>query len=480
MKAFLRLAFIHKVFNEIFTYLVGCKELLRSFYEDEAFIQSEEMNEFLLKTEELKDFDFRWCAKDDKLDELSNLIDLTDYLVDKERTTREIIYKVNVNQQQIKELIEEKQFFESKSREFRNRILFYYNRIKELGIESVFEGELAKSPSKIELLTKKLNEFFKTPLTVVENRPDKNPDIISLEEDIATLKKALEIELSNRASKEAALEYIESDVLVKQDENIVMRHQIEEVKQVNEELCAKVGELGQLNTDLNAKTVALTSKNQQLVSNITELQRTLVATEAKYNQLSTTERLLRKQYEELRESNESLKAQLLREQEEKAELQKRLDDHIARNSTVTSELSIATSRANDYPSLKKKHDVLQRKVYEYEQTMEEIGTQLQAAKLEIENLKEANTPSDCVWKDDSNVAKCEGCSALFTTINRRHHCRSCGGKNSYDSKLRKNSFVRLFIFLSTYKFLSRLLIYFSTHLVPLIIFLPARHLLSKM
>lgn len=437
MKAFLRLASIHKVFNETFTYLVGCKELLRSYYENEAFILSNEMNEFLLKTEELSEFDFRWCAKEDKLDELSNLIDLTDYLVDKERTTREIIYKVNINQQQIKELIEEKQFFESKSREFRNRILFYYNRIKELGIESVFEGELAKSPSKIELLTKKLNEFFKTPLTVVENK-DKNPDVISLEEDIATLKKALEIELSNRASKEAALEYIESDVLVKQDENIVMRHQIEEVKQVNEELCAKVGELGQLNTDLNSKTVALTSKNQQLVSNVTELQRTLVATEAKYNQLSTTERSLHKQFEELKESNESLKAQLLREQEEKRELQKRLNDHIERNSTVTSELCIATSRANDYPSLKKKHDVLQRKVYEYEQTMEEIGTQLQAAKLEIENLKEANTPSDCVWKDDSNVAKCEGCSALFTTINRRHHCRSCGGKNH--TKLLKISF----------------------------------------
>lgn len=427
MKAFLRLAFIHKVFNETFAYLIGCKELLRSYYEDEAFILSNEFAEFLLKVEELKEFDFRWCAKDDKLDELSNLIDLTDYLVAKDRATKEIIYKVNVNQQQIKELIEEKQFYESKSKEFRNRILFYYNRIKELGIESVFEGELVKSPSKIELLTKKLNEFFKTPLVAVVENKEKNPDILSLQEDIATLKKALEIELSNRASKEAALEYIESDVLVKQDENIVMRHQIEEVKQVNQELCEKIGELGQLNTELNNKTLALTSKNQQLVSNVTELQRGLVATEAKYNQLSTTERSLRKQFDELKELNESLKAQLLKEQAEKNELQKRLADNIEHNSTVASELSIATSRANDYPSLKKKHDVLLRKCYEYEQTMEEIGTQLQAAKLEIENLKEANTPNDCVWKNDSNVDKCEGCSQLFTTINRKHHCRHCGG-----------------------------------------------------
>ena len=169
------------MFNEIFSHLIDCKELLKSFYEGGSFILNDEFNLFLSKTDVLKEFDFRWCAKDDRLDELSNLIDLTSYLIDKDRTKKEIIYKVNINKNQIKELIEEKQFFESKSKEFRNKILFYYNRIKELGIESLFEGELNKSPSKIELLTKKLNELFKTPPA---ERLDKNPDVLSLEEDI--------------------------------------------------------------------------------------------------------------------------------------------------------------------------------------------------------------------------------------------------------------------------------------------------------
>lgn len=413
------------MFNEIFNYLIGCKELLRSFYEDGAFILSNEIYEFLNKTDELKEFDFRWCAREEKLDELSTLIDLTSYLVDQDRTAKEIIYKVNVSKNQINELIEEKQFYESKSKEFRKKILFYYNRIKELGIESLFEGELVKSQSKIEFLTKKLNEFFKTPATVIVNK-EKDPDILSLQEDIATLKKQLEIELSNRASKEAALEYIESDVLVKQDENIVMRHQIEEVKLVNEELCIKVGELGQMNTDLNSKIVALTNKNHQLIATITELQRNLVATEAKYSQLSTTERLLRKQFEDLKALNESLKEQVLKEKEEKKAVQKKLDDNIERNSTVLTELSIANNRANDYPALKKKHDMLVRKVCEYEQTMEELGLQLQASKLEIENLKEQTVPNDAFWQDDSTVDKCEGCSVLFSVKIRRHHCRACG------------------------------------------------------
>ena len=356
--AFLRLAFVHKVFNEVFTYLISCKELLRSFYEDGAFILSNEIDQFLAKTEQLKDFDFRWCAKDDKLDELSNLIDLTNYLVDKDRTTKEIVYKVNINKNQLKELIEEKQFYEGKSKEFRNKILFYYNRIKELEIESLFESEI-KNPSKVELLTKKLNELFKSPVEKLAS--EQCPDVQSLQEDIATLKKQLEIELSNRVSKEAALEYIESDVLVKQDENIVMRHQIEEVRTVNEDLCAKVGELGQLNADLNSKILSLTSKNQQLVSTVTELQRNLVATEAKYGQLSATEKLLRKQFEELQKSNESLKAKALQEQEEKNTLQKKLDENIERNSTVLTELNIAKNRSNEYPSLKKKHDMLVRR-----------------------------------------------------------------------------------------------------------------------
>ena len=244
---------------------------------------------------------------------------------------------------------------------------------------------------------------------------------------LATLKKQLEIELSNRASKEAALDYIESDILVKQDENIVMRHQIEEVKCVNEELCAKVGELSQLNTDSNNKITALTKKNQQLVSNITELQRSLVAVEAKYGQLSTTERLLRKDFEELKVLNKLFKDQLLKEQEEKNSLQKKLDDHIERNSTVLTELNISNNRAKDYPGLKKKHDVLLRKVYEYEQTMEEIGTQLKNAQLEIENLKEQNSQKfEAIWKEDKEVNKCEACDVLFSLKIRKHHCRSCG------------------------------------------------------
>lgn len=192
------------------------KELLKSFYEVGSMILSSEIHEFLSKTEELKQFDFRWCPRDDrpKLDELSNLIDLTGYLLDKDRTTKEIIYKVNINKNQLNDLLEEKQFYEDKAKEFRNKILFYYNRIKELNIECLFEGDLVKNPSKIQMLIKKLNEFFNQPASI--EKQEQSPDILSLQEDIATLKKQLEIELSNRVSKEAALEYIEEDILVKQ------------------------------------------------------------------------------------------------------------------------------------------------------------------------------------------------------------------------------------------------------------------------
>eukprot|EP01063_Lacrimia_lanifica_P009495 TRINITY_DN1649_c0_g1_i3.p1 TRINITY_DN1649_c0_g1~~TRINITY_DN1649_c0_g1_i3.p1 ORF type:complete len:334 (+),score=136.57 TRINITY_DN1649_c0_g1_i3:76-1077(+) len=31
------------------------------------------------------------------------------------------------------------------------------------------------------------------------------------------------------------------------------------------------------------------------------------------------------------------------------------------------------------------------------------------------------------WKKDSDVAVCEGCQDKFSMINRRHHCRQCGG-----------------------------------------------------
>lgn len=149
-----------------------------------------------------------------------------------------------------------------------------------------------------------------------------------------------------------------------------MRHQIEDVKQVNEELCAKVGELGQLNNELNNKIVTLTNKNQQLVLAATDLQKNLVTFEAKYNKLTVTERLLRKKFDELNESNELLQKQLHKEQEEKNALQKKLDDNIEKNSNYLTELNLASNLSKEYPSLKKKHDILQRRCTDYEQTME--------------------------------------------------------------------------------------------------------------
>lgn len=73
-----------------------------------------------------------------------------------------------------------------------------------------------------------------------------------------------------------------------------------------------------------------------------------------------------------------------------------------------------------YASLQEEYYTLKEHCLEQEQTLEELGVQLSASKLQISDLKEEATRKvEGAWAKDKNVTHCKACKKEFNMTRRK-------------------------------------------------------------
>lgn len=75
--------------------------------------------------------------------------------------------------------------------------------------------------------------------------------------------------------------------------------------------------------------------------------------------------------------------------------------------------------------MSRKHDDLQKKLSEQDETIEDLALKLQGHMQREHELREKDGLKSLIttWMKDENVKECGQCKKEFNALRRRHHCR---------------------------------------------------------
>ncbi|XP_018331063.1 RUN and FYVE domain-containing protein 2 isoform X2 [Agrilus planipennis] len=458
-RAWLRLALMQKKLADYLKVLIDHKdETLVEFYEPDALMLSDEVIIIIGLLVGLNVIDCNLCVKEEDLDCPQGVIDFSLYL----RSSNQVTEEENNEEQGDDNMItvlDQKSYMEELNRHLNATVTNLQSKVESLTTEnalikedlSITKNSLYNIYEENRLLRKELGK--EDPGDKKQNSMKSKRDSSSSSDNneagarndtvvIEDLKKQLEeehnarqeaekeldLQMCLKAEMEVAMKLLEKDIHEKQDTIISLRRQLEEIKLINLEMYKKLQEC---EGSLKHKT-EFVSKLEAKIQSMTESMQIL---ETKYRDSESARLNMERKRRELdvqaahqEELTSTYEGDLKVERDWRISLQETLQQERERTSKLQQELTHLRTIAQKYASIQEEYYNLKEHCLEQEQTLEELGSQLSASKLQLSDLKEevGKTKMEGTWVKDKDITHCRSCNKEFNVTRRKHHCRNCG------------------------------------------------------
>ncbi|KAK7794004.1 hypothetical protein R5R35_007438 [Gryllus longicercus] len=462
-RAWLRLALMQKKLADYLKVLVDhLEDLLAEYYEPDALLMSDEAVVIVGLLVGLNVIDCNLCVKEEDLDCQQGVIDFSLYL----RSTNHSAVdspEGELDQDNMTMVLDQKNYIEELNRHLNATVTNLQAKVEALmTTNALMKEDLAIAKNNILALQEENHSLRVRELPpggesspVATNGAPANDEggggggggnslsAKELEELRAQLEqerksrleleKELDLQVSLKAEMEVAMKLLEQDIHEKQDTIISLRRQLDDIKLINLEMYKKLQECEssikhktELKNKLEAKSTAMADTLQKMEEKCELLQSEKTAAEEQV-------RFLSQALAQHEAQSTCVEGDLRVEREWRNSLQESMVKDRDKISQLHQELAQLRTVASKYVALQEEHYALKEICSEQERTLEELGVQLSASKLQVADLQEeanrAKGPtgeSGGQWANDRLATQCRGCNKEFNLTRRKHHCRNCG------------------------------------------------------
>lgn len=457
-RAWLRLALMQKKLADYLKILIDHRDdILSEYFEPDALMMSEEANVIEGLLTGLNVIDCNLCVKEEDLDCQQGVIDFSLYLRSSHHLSTEDSPEDEFDPDNMTTVLDQKNYIEELNRHLNATVGNLQAKVESLTTtNALMKEDLAIAKNNILALMEE-NANLKAELSdsVHHERTDEGSsggnsngsstaaavtsgkETDSLQQQLENeqklrqeAEKELQLQVSLKAEMEVAMKLLEKDIHEKQDTIISLRRQLDDIKLINLEMYKKLQECEgslkhktELIAKLEAKTIAMTDTIQKMEKKQKEV-----------DEIRTHAELALHKAGEITSEHEEKRGELEGELKVEREWRQTMQGTIAADrekiAHLQEEVAQLKAVATKYVELQEEHYRLSEQCREQEMTLEELGCQLSASKLQVSDLKEefsvTRNKDSALWTSDKGVTHCKSCSKEFNITRRKHHCRNCG------------------------------------------------------
>ncbi|XP_058493012.1 protein RUFY3 isoform X2 [Solea solea] len=441
-RAWLRLALMQKKLSDYMKTIINRKDLLSEFYEANALMMEEEGAVIAGLLVGLNVIDANLCMKGEDLDSQVGVIDFSMYLKDGGHSS-----KSAEGDGQITAILDQKNYVEELNRHLSASVNNLQAKVDALEKSNTkLTEELAVANNRIITLQEDVERVKEESSYQLESRKalrsDSAPDGQALGETRKQLKeetllrldveKELEVQIGMKQEMELSMKMLEKDICEKQDALVELRHQLEDLHTINQQLTHKSQSTDASSKQKSEVIARMEDKINQMNGTVKQLETRCKHAEREKDLALEANRLFKQEFgdkieslqdevEQLRRHRWNLEQELRKERERRSEHQ--LNPTSRPSSAPQRERRLTESMPKQLPeSLPVKSESDQLHSGQEDKTSLSSSLSLSYHEDELEELFVAISPSMCTMceQEDSLLKtkiQCKNCSGVF--------CESC-------------------------------------------------------
>nr|XP_043881719.1 protein RUFY3 isoform X2 [Solea senegalensis] len=441
-RAWLRLALMQKKLSDYMKTIINRKDLLSEFYEANALLMEEEGAVIAGLLVGLNVIDANLCMKGEDLDSQVGVIDFSMYLKDGGHSS-----KSAEGDGQITAILDQKNYVEELNRHLSASVNNLQAKVDALEKSNTkLTEELAVANNRIITLQEDVERVKEESSYQLESRKalrsDSAPDGQALGETRKQLKeetllrldveKELEVQIGMKQEMELSMKMLEKDICEKQDALVELRHQLEDLHTINQQLTHKSQSTDASSKQKSEVIARMEDKINQMTGTVKQLETRCKHAEREKDLALEANRLFKQEFgdkieslqeevEQLRRHRWNLEQELRKERERRSEHQ--LNPTSRPSSAPQRERRLPESMPKLLPeSLPVKSESDQLHSGQEDKTSLSSSLSLSYHEDELEELFVAISPSMCTMceQEDSLLKtkiQCKNCSGVF--------CESC-------------------------------------------------------
>ncbi|CAF1668430.1 unnamed protein product [Rotaria magnacalcarata] len=239
-----------------------------------------------------------------------------------------------------------------------------------------------------------------------------------------------QIQLAQKNDFIEATKLMEKDCEVKTTLYTHMKEQIDSIKNENIRLSERLHfELSQ-NEEIEYQIQSLGKENQMLRETISQLESNIKEINSEKHALTDTNDSLSRDLARIDAEKTSIETDLRVEKDFRQRLQQTLTSEKEKVSSLQFDIHELNLIKQEYDSYKKEmsrqQNDLQKKFQEQEETIRELALKLEVSIKREDEFREKDGLRLSTWMKDEDVKECCQCKKEFSSLRRKHHCRSCG------------------------------------------------------
>uniref|UniRef100_A0A8C4WZ36 RUN and FYVE domain containing 2 n=1 Tax=Eptatretus burgeri TaxID=7764 RepID=A0A8C4WZ36_EPTBU len=421
-RAWLRLALMRKTLADFLKELISHKELLSEFYEPHALLIEEEGAVVVGLLIGLNVIDANLCMKGEDLDAQLGVIDYALYMKDD---------KSELGSGSMTAILDQKNYLEELNKSLSVTLSNLQSKVDALEkTNSKLGVELAATRVQVSSLEEENAKLCSDSADIVETtRRQIEASKLDVDTELQTYKesrqgldelysearlqlreesqmrldveKELELQISMKQEMEMAMRLLEQDVHEKQDVLVSLRHQLQEVKEINLDLVHDLQGLDAQLKQKNELVTALEEKNTKLDASLhdyeqrlndIEKERTSALNDGTKLRQECGEKIdcLQKRLDESDRQKVQLETDIRIEREWRQALQQELQKDRQQINALQAELRAMDTLRQELAGMREEAQKLRSVNLEQELTNRELGGKLSESKLKMEDIKEVN------------------------------------------------------------------------------------------